>query len=443
MDHLSNEQEPQLHRLGFHYFLDAERYHANDAKLWFGKLNQLSANWLVLKNPAGRAIPEDFIRQAAKQDIRVIIDFNKTMNDFEGLSEIETLLRVYGKWGVKYACLFSEPNLRKNWGDTQWVNVDIVAKHADLFLEFSKTCVENKIQPIFSHLHPGGDYPDLAFLEQSLRLIQTKADPIILKKLIISAYGWHHHHPLDWGAGGKKMWPNANLFDRQSAEQDHHGFRLFEWYSEISEKMLGKKLPIILFEAGFAGRGMEVKQGDNDDWAPNLDAVLGLLSGRNVFDHINPDHLLAPISQEVIACCTYILSAQADQDLFPYRWFTANGEPLAPARSYLPSRDTVHTHHHVLSANLDGNESHQYQRYIFIDRSLQSEMPTILEKLDPYIKKHRPIIGFSLLEGSKSAYLIVITQDRQQFLENNANLIPQGILTKIIEYQKINELLGE
>lgn len=439
MDHLAKEKQEKLSRFGFHYIYDVDRYQISDAKFWLRKLRGLSAKWLVLRNPKNRAIPEDFIRELAKNGITIIVDFAEKIGSFTDITEIETLLRVYGKWGVRYACLFKEPNCRQQWGETKWLENDIVSVHADHFLAFARTCNENKIQPVFSTLHPEGEFSDLAFLERSLEFIKQEADPIVLKKLVLGAYGWHFSHPLDWGAGGSQRWPKTSFTKSPPSTEDNRGFRLFEWYAEISYKTLGRKLPIIILEAGKAGGELSMVDENARDWSGNFTAMIYLLANRNVFDQSQPDVLCDPIGPEVIACCVFLLSADNEKNLLPYRWFSLDGKPLSSAAQLLVIQNVNIEYPQEIPVNEIGGSDHSYQRYLFIDQTIKAQTQKILEKIDPYLKKHKPIIGFSLLDGNKAAYLVIITDDKERFLEESRHLMPAQSITKIVALSELKE----
>ena len=438
MDHFTQPEEIQIDRFGFHYFHNSEEYSINKAKYWLQQLLATEAKWLILKNPVGRAIPEDFIRIATKHKFHLIIDFQEQIGNFTDFSEISTFLQVYGKWGVEYACLFNQPNKRASWGDAQWVSNEIVSTHADLFLRFARICIDNNIHPIFSTLFPGGEYGDLAFLENSLKIIKGKADPAILENMVISAYGWHHNHPLDWGTGGKKRWPEASFFNAPNNYQDHRGFRLYEWYSEITQKIFGGKMPTIIFETGRSGTNQKERDGQLSDWSHNIDSTIKLISGENVFNQNDPNKLYAPIGQEVIACCYCLTSSLVEKEIKPDQ---SNGNEIGSQNFSFPKKkgeDNGKTY----PENLDSKQF-SHNRYVYIDQPLQSTVPELLEQIDPYIKKHRPFIGFSLLEGLKSAFLIVVTDDRERFLQKNGGILEPGNLVKIIAVSALQELLNE
>ena len=65
-------EEKNNHHFGLHYFIDAERYSDTDANLWAARLREIGAEWIVLKNPENRAIPESFIQTFTKNGLNII-----------------------------------------------------------------------------------------------------------------------------------------------------------------------------------------------------------------------------------------------------------------------------------------------------------------------------------------------------------------------------------
>lgn len=446
MDHFIKEKYFTSSKLGFHYFLDDERFKQEDARLWIKKLEEINANWLVINNPKERAIPEEFIRAFSKSDINLIINFNQQLCAQYDLKSIQPFLSVYGRWGVKYACLFERPNKISSWGEFEWNNHDVVETHLKKFIQFSQSCVENKIKPIFSPLFPGGDYWDLAFLEESLKGLAFYAAPHILNNVILSAYGWRWGHTIEWGAGGKQKCPEASPFLSDQEGQNQKSFRAYEWYLEVSEKVLGKKLPIIIFEAGLQNEIDLNETGDSPNRLNDKSIIPNLLAGGNVYDPQHPDQLLSPIPDEVIGCNLFILSAHTDKSLLPYRWFSSVGDPLETAKAFSANKKDTTQNYEKLSEEIDNfpeNIQFKYRRYILVSDSLKPDMPNLLERLDLYIRKYRPQVGFSKMDALNAAYILVVTENKESFPFDQSEGQTINSVVKVITPNEINELQGE
>ncbi len=444
MDHLTQEKTFTSNKLGFHYFLDVEHFKTADSHLWAHKLQEINAKWLVIQNPKDRAIPEEFIRTFSEAGVSLVINFNEDVCSDVNFSNLTTLLNVYGKWGVKYAYLFEKPNLRSKWGNIKWNTHDIVEKHLKLFIPFAQLCVENRIKPVFSPLFPGGDYWDLAFIEKSLEGL-AHTTPQIKNNLVLSAFGWDWGRSIEWGSGGKNKWPKTKPFQKKQNTQNQQSFRTYEWYLELSEKVFGKKLPIIILEAGIPNGCFAENSADTAHTDISF-AITNLLNGKNVYDHQNPEQLLSPIPPEVIGCNFFVLSAQTEKKYFPYRWFTPKGFPLPPAltlglTSNVPILQTEKTPSQI---NIPIKQfQFKYRRYILFSDSLKQDMPNLLEKLDPYIRKFKPHLGFSKVEAANAAYILFITDKKKEFLSDEIETLSENCIIKIIFPNEIAELQSE
>ena len=304
--------------------------------------------------------------------------------------------------------------------------------------------MENHIKPVFSPLFPGGDYWDLAFIEKSLQSL-AHSTPQIKNNLVLSAYGWDWGRSIEWGSGGKNKWPKTKPFHKKQNTQDQQSFRTYEWYLELSEKIFGKKLPIIILEAGVPNDSF-VKC--SVDTAPTVIpfAITHLLNGKNVYDPRNPELLLSPIPPEVIGCNFFVLSAQNEKKYFPYRWFTPKGFPLSPAlTSGLTNNvSTPQTEKNPAQINTPIKQfQFKYRRYILFSDSLKHNMSSLLEKLDPYIKKFKPHLGFSKVEAANAAYVLFITDEKKEFLSDDIETLSENCIIKTISPNEITELQSE
>ena len=445
MDHITQEETFITNRIGFHYFLDVEQFKKSDSNLWLPKLAKINAKWLVIQNPEDRAIPEEFIRSFSDAGINLIINFNKDIKSDANLSELSILLNVYGKWGVRYAYLFEKPNLLSQWGEFKWINHNVVETYLKKFIPFAELCLENQIKPIFSPLYPGGDYWDLAFLEESLERLSNLASPRIIENLILSAFGWDWGHSIEWGSGGKKKWPDTKPFYQKQNSQNQQGFRTHEWYLEIAEKVLGKKLPVIILEAGIP-HDHTIGNSAGFGALDNLSAITHLLTGKNVYDPKNPELLLSPIPSEVIGCNFFILSAKLKNDLFPYMWFSPRGIPLGPARALGSTEDAPNIQHKVqpvLTKNSTDEIQFKYRRYVLFTDALKQEISHLLERLDHYIRIHKPHIGFSRIEAANAAYILVITKNKEEFISEDKESLSNNSVIKVVSPNEIEELTSE
>ncbi|MBI9043254.1 MAG: hypothetical protein JEZ06_02140 [Anaerolineaceae bacterium] len=239
-------------RIGFHFFPDTLHYTEKDLKTWMPILKSIKAYWLVLPASFKRAVPERFIKGLINQNITPIIHLYMDLESSMDVSQVAPLIQSYAKWGVKYIILFDKPNCKSFYARQITSMKSPVEYFINQFVPLADLCIENNIKPVFPPLNPGGDYWDLTFLEASFGLLQTNNNHI-LQDLVISANSWTNSRDLDWGSGAGHSWPAARPYFTPDDQQDHLGFRVFEWYNEISQAILQKSCPIILLGSGIPG----------------------------------------------------------------------------------------------------------------------------------------------------------------------------------------------
>jgi len=444
MDHLSEEKSVHKNKYGFHYFRDVENFTLPEAKKWANILLDINVKWLVVQNPKNRAIPEDFIKSFSSEKINIIVDFNLTAyKDFD-LSEIEPLLNVYGKWGVKYANIFQQPNRQDFWGGILWNSVDVVKTHTRSFHDFAKLCMDKNIIPVFSPLHPSGEYWDLAFLERSLSLLKTDIPQSIINSMAMSVYGWDWNHPISRNTNGKPKPSTMKPFAERTSSKNQVGFRTYEMYLRIAEKVLGKKLPVVIFEAGIPDGNFRDNEYVKEKREVNLTTITKLLAGENVYDPQNKSQILAPIAREVLCCNFFVLSVDSDERYRPYGWFNSDGSPTRLTSSLHPSLATGDRgSKYPVNKEKISNAPYTYRRYVYFSHSLMNEIPSLLEVLDPYIRKFKPRIGFSLMDAEKAAHILIITSDTEKFRTEQAHIFSNNSIIRIISPIDLNNLMEE
>ena len=444
MDHLSKEKIVHTNKFGFHYFRDVENFTLSEAKKWANVLLDFNVKWLVVQNPKNRAIPEYFIKSFSSAKITIIVDFNLTSYKDFNLSEIEPLLNVYGKWGVKYANLFHQPNTQAFWGESKWNSMDIVKAHSGSFHNFAKLCMDKNIVPVFPPLHPGGEYWDLAFLERSLSLIKTDLPQFIIDSMSMSVYGWDWNHPISRNTNGKLKPSTMKPFAERTSSKNQIGFRTYETYLKIAERVLGNKLPVVIFEAGIPNGNFRDNEYVKEKREVNLTTITKLLAGENVYDPQDQSQILASIARDVLCCNFFVLAVDSDERYQPYGWFNPDGSPTHLTSSIHPLLATGNrgSKHPVIKEKIS-NAHYAYNRYIYFSHSLMNEMPALLEVLDPYIRKFKPRIGFSLMDAEKSAHILIITSDPENFRSEQAHILSNNSIIRIISPIDLNNLMEE
>ena len=440
MDHIKTGIDVINNRFGLHYFSDSLHYGEKDLKLWLPRLQQLNAGWLVLNAPANRAIPEEFISGIAQAGIKPIIDFDFPLSDTVPWNDLEVLLRAYGRWGVSHALLNHQPNNQAAWSVEDWRRSDLLQTYTRQFQQFAQLALDCGIKPIYAPLTQGGDYWDLSFLEASLKQLAAESSSFLINNLTFSAYAWDQGKSLEWGAGGSKVWKGVKAYKVPKGSQDQRGFRAYEWYQDVIQATLGKKLPMLLFQAGTAN--------DPQSGAPQTDLsrqelVYRLLSGENVYDPENAQRLISAVSSEVKACSFYLLSA-ADTAAKAYAWFTPDGIAQAAAQTILALRQKSAKAEEKSPSPARDNSSYVFDhgRYILIAQSLKPRMQEILQKMHAYVSRYKPMIGFSCEEAKKSAYILVIAYQEDFPQKEIEQLQNSGSLVRVIHPDELRTSLS-
>ena len=76
-------------------------------------------------------------------------------------------------------------------------------------------------------------------------------------------------------------------------------------------------------------------------------------------------------------------------------------------------------------------------RYLFFDRNIRGDLPVVLHGMDAYIRKFRPRMGYSLIDAADSAHILIVTKNKEEFLQENNALLPKDSIYKILQMEEI------
>lgn len=445
MDHLITKKSATFERNGFHYFPDTDHYREKDLSFWLPILKRLGAQTLVLISPTTRAIPEFFISVIAREKINIIIDFNLPGNAEINASDLETLINSYGKWGVKYALLNKDVNCRESWKDAQWVSSNPVQESWSKWIVFSKLACNSGIKPVLPTIVPGGDFWDLAFLEQLFKLAASSSNSGLVNSMIISALAWDWGRHLNWGSGGPERWTHAKPYLTPKGSQDQKGFHIFEWYASIARKTLGVIPPVLLFESGIASRkANEITISQPSENVNNQLNISRLMAGENVYEPNEPNTLLDPVPFYVIANNFYLLSSENSDPAAPCRWFLPDGTPNASASALIEGRQR--------ESSGSVNEKQPFEvpsikkrpfsigRYILLPHDLYEKLPEIQTRLSQYIARYKPEVGFSIRNALEAAYIVVVGENDNFSFCDLDMFVQNGSLVKTVNFNDLESL---
>lgn len=405
-----------MKRLGFHYFNDTHHYRQHDLQIWLPRLKSLGARWLVLIAPITRAIPENFIKALIDANIQPVLHFHIQHSQMPALDDLQLLFNTYQRWGARYVTLFDQPNMHKVWLASDWAQTDLVERFLDLYLPLAHGCLNACLTPMFPPLKPGGDYWDTAFIRRALQSLQRRGQHNLLEHLVLGAYSYPGEHPIQWGAGGLERWPNARPYFTPQGVEDQRGFRIFDWYSAISQAVLSSPLPIFLFGMGYS---------------PNVEDHIhrNLTITRLLEDEFIEGYEAIP--REVIGGAFRSLTDTPDSA--EQGWFRQNGESNTQAEKF-----------YQLAENISGNNqppktaSSCIRHYLLLPSYDWGISDYHLDIMRPIIKKFQPTVGFSL-EEAKNARRVTVIGGEKLYSETSLNhLRAAGITVNRIDEDGTN-----
>lgn len=405
-------------RCGFHYYPDTFHYREVDLQAWIPELQSLGASWLVLRSDLDRAIPESFLRGVKQAGIQPLIQFQLPLDGMPALRDVGMLMQVYARWGARYSLFFDRPNSRQSWPVLGWVQQDLVERFLDRFLPLANLALSTGMIPVFPPLEPGGSYWDTAFLRSALQAAQRRKQDLLLRSLVLSAYGWTGGRSLNWGCGGQKAWPQARPYLSSPQNQDQRGFRIFDWYQSIAGSVLDQNVPMILLQAGLPGAPESLPDGalKSGEYLEACKSIAGLIAGETVPDPLAPEDTLAPLPPQVVACNFWILGAKAPDAFASQAWYQPDGtrhefiQWLTRRR-----RERQEKYDSDKSTRIEGE--YPIRHYLLLPGFEWGVSDWYLEIIRPFVKKHLPAVGFSPKEAEQ-AELVTVVGNPQNYPED-------------------------
>ncbi len=421
-------------RIGFHYYPDMDHYKNSDLNEWLPELKALGAKWLSLRASLDRAIPEAFITGLINKNIQPILYFNLQIDSIIDINSLALLLQSYKKWGVEFISLFDRPNLHSQWGSSSWSQQGLVDRFLDTFLPLADIISTNGLTPIFPPLEPGGDYWDTAFLRAALTGIKSRGNTQLLKNMVLGAYSWAGNQPFAWGAGGPERWAGARPYFTPNDEENHMGFRIFDWYNAISEAVLNKKLPIILI-----GCGSKIGDAQNEK-IPAVDVVSHNFRNLQLARFLSNQHdvmrdgaTFEPIPDNVLAACFWVLATTEDHPDQKNAWYRADGTTLPAVQSFqsrVASQRNKQDLPQQKKADIPNSSikksKEMISHYLLLpsldDNSIDWNINTLL----PFINKYHPTVGYSHKDASQANRITMIGDEQWFSKDFEDQLINKG-----------------
>ena len=408
---------PNNNRLGFHYYPDTNHYRERDLYSWLPELKTLRASWLVLDAPADRAIPEFFLNGLIENGIEPILHFHLPLENLPPLEDLQLLFANYSRWGVHYVILYNKPNRRSAWSATAWAQNDLVERFLDRFIPPAQAAAKAGLTPVFPPLNPGGEYWDTAFLRAALQAIERRGNLYLLENMGISADAYAGNRPLDWGSGGPERWPEARPYQTKNGAQDQRGFAIADWYTAISQAVIGQPKPVILLNLGSASSGSKDTSADQHSHVRRTLGMVQALAGPIVNSrsaHSQPD--VSAVPAEVLCGNFWLLCSEPDSRYTDQTWFFPGGKASPKAQALIRWHASPEG-----KGDLQETQSqlkHQpIPHYLVLPAFEWGIADWHLNAARPFIRKYRPMIGFSM-NYAFLAERVTVVGDEEQFPES-------------------------
>lgn len=413
-------------RLGFHYFPDTEHFRQRDLRAWLPELNALGANWLILAAPMDRAIPEGFLRGLLRANIEPVLHFHLPLGIPHSQTDLALLFSTYARWGLHFVILFDRPNIRQTWPIGEWVQNELVERFLDYFVPLAESARRAGLIPIFPPLEPGGDYWDTAFLRAAFQALERRGLQDLLKAMALGAYARAGDRSLNWGYGGPESWPGTRPYFTPSGSEDQRGFRIFDWYLPIVRAVTGRSIGMFLLGISsnqfLSGKGT---QDSIDDTARTLRTLT--IARRLAGDTLEP-YMADPlelIPQEIIAGNFWLIAADETSNETVNAWYKPNGSTLpivSTLRQWFSGYQVNHSDQDRISlnhaetinelntsvVNEKGLSQHPITHYLLLPSFDWGIPDWYLNAIQPYVKKYKPTIGFSIEEAALARFVTVV-----------------------------------
>lgn len=372
--------------LGYHYFPDDRHYTARDLDTWAPILEDCQAQWVTLQGQTSFAIPERFIRGIIDAGMKPILHLLGDIGTVK-VQDLFPLFRSYASWGVRHVVLYDRPNLRKRWTGHTWSRDRLVERFLDRIIPFLKLQSEFGMQPLFPPLEPGGDYWDTAFLRSALVSLARRGEDTLLESLAVTGYAWTYGHSLSWGAGGPGRWPESRPYHTPEVSQDQIGFRVFDWYEDVSAEILGEPLPMLIIAGGPTdSRG---RQDVNQEMC--VEQVRGIL--RSI--------LQGSLPESVRAFCFYPFVVDHTDPARSQAWFSERGKisKIGSAAQQILELPPLPS---------SGAENKSIKHYLLLPDDFDHEH---WNAIGTFAQNNKVTVGFSIQEALRADRVTILFSD--------------------------------
>ena len=390
-------------KIGFSYFSFKDYLLDHQLALWFPAMQKWNASHVIFTGNFDIAITEDVFRKAQEFGLEPIVHFNTILPSARKFNDTAFILDLYRKWGVTHVIFGDQPNTKRGWLLSGRQDETLVDQFLDRFIPLANHALKIGLTPIMAPLMPGGEFWDCAFLELALDGLKQRKMPQLFDGLVLSSNGFTFNKPLSWGEGGPERWPGSKPYFTPDGQQNSLGFHNFEWVQAISQRVIGKKLPVIILDAGNPGPNIDFEH--EKSFEDNLRKILQACHNIDYSEKNRGNEF--PILDESVLACNFSLDTM--KKIF--------GEPfsieiLDPIFSQTQSKI-------CRPKTLAGREKH-IAHYLLLPSYASGVSDSVLNKVRPLIKKFKPTVGFSL-EEALNAVKVSVFPDSNVFTDEQIN----------------------
>lgn len=400
--------------IGFHYFADSDHYGREDADRWAPLLAELGASWLVMQTPPSRPVPDAFLQRIMLADVEPVVMVKPLRVGPLDLSALLGTVRSLADSGVHYVAVFDSPNDRNKWSAQEWNKPQLVERFVDCLVPALEVVTGENLIPVLPPLDCFGAYWDTSFLKAMLQSLKRRGCESLIRGAAVGIHNFANCRPLDWGAGGPKVWPETRPYTEPAEGQDHRGFRLFEWYRAIVDQVLGFGLSYLA-----CANGPQLPTGE-----PILDESLHAQRAIEMARMMTDGALPATVLNHAY----WLLAAERGDPAYRHAWFRPDGVPRLPAAeaflkldktrrpnlpdvdqglgtdSAAPQSNKVASRSTTIAANADKPIDH----YLLLPLFEWGVARWHLAIIQDYVEAFLPTVGFSLDEAKQARRVTII-----------------------------------
>jgi hypothetical protein len=225
----------------------------------------------------------------------------------------------------------------------------------------------------------------------------------LLDMLILSSYGYTYQNPLSWGEGGPERWPGSKPYLTPDGQENQLGFHNFEWIQAASQRVIGKRMPVIILDAGRPGPALDLDQ------PVKIDEIL-----RDILTACNNPQIPGsdqtsnfPVFNEMVMACGFSLETMKNL-------LGKDFSLEAISRIFLQDKPEKRK---IIDLK---NSCKQLEHYLLLPSYAAGVSDVVLNKVRPLIKKFKPTVGFSIVEAA-CASKVSVFPDPYVFTDEQIN----------------------